>query len=102
MQRKQVRVPFLTEITLEFASGRREARISDLGEGGCYVECVAPVRPGEIVRLELRMADGRGVPATGEVKYVFQGMGFGVGFVSPSDELQTLINELLANATTTT
>ena len=98
MMRKQERVPFFTEVTLEFASGRREARISDLGEGGCYVECVATVRPGETVRLELRMPDGRMVPAAGEVKYVFNGMGFGMKFVDVSEELRSLVDELLAAA----
>ena len=95
MLRKQERINFLTEVTLEFASGRREARISDLSAGGCYVECVAMVRPGESVRFEMPMPDGKIATATGEVKYVFNGMGFGMRFQEVPDDMRALIDWLI-------
>ena len=95
MFRKQDRVTFLTEVSLEFASGRYEARISDLSQGGCYVECVATVRPGELVHFEVPMPDGNHARASGEVKYVFNGMGFGMRFVDVPDELRALVDWLI-------
>ncbi len=40
MPRKEERVPFLMEILLESASGKREARISDIGPEGCYIDSI--------------------------------------------------------------
>ena len=98
MPRKEDRITFLTEVSLEFASGRREARISDLSAGGCYVECVAMVRPGEVVRFEMPMPDGNIAKATGEVKYVFNGMGFGMRFQDVPDDMRALIDWLIESA----
>ena len=98
MLRKQERVTFLTEVSLEFASGRREARISDLSRGGCYVECIATVRPGEVVHFEMPMPDGKLARASGEVKYVFNGMGFGMRFLDVPEDLRALIDWMVEPA----
>ena len=95
MPRKQERVPFITEVFLEFSSGRREARISDIGEGGCYVECVATVRPGEVLQFELPLPDGTVAKASGEVKYVFSGMGFGMRFVDAPEKMLSWIGQVI-------
>jgi len=98
MPRQHERVPYLTETVLEFASGRREARISDLSEGGCYVECLCPVRPGDVVRLEIGLPGAvAAVPVEGEVTYTFEGMGFGVRFVNLSDDAGLRIGCLVAS-----
>jgi hypothetical protein len=98
MPRQEDRVTFLTEVTLQFASGRREARISDLSAGGCYVECVAMVRPGEIVRFDMPMPDGKTAQATGEVKYVFNGMGFGMRFQDVPEDMRALFDRLIESS----
>jgi hypothetical protein len=98
MFRKQERIPFLTEVTLEFAAGRREARISDLGEGGCYVECIATVRPGEVLHFEIPLPNGTVARASGEVKYVFSGMGFGMRFLDVPDDLRSMIDTAIYSA----
>lgn len=96
MPRKHERVTFFTEVSLEFASGRREARISDLSEGGCFVECIAAVRPGESVRLTIMMHDGTAVPAVGEITYTFDGMGFGLRFTDMTDDARRRIVEFVS------
>ena len=98
MPRQHERVPYLTEIVLEFASGRREARISDLSEGGCFVECLCSVRPGDAVRFDLRVPGASdAVPVEGEVTYVFDGMGFGLKFSRLTDEAGLRIGCLVAS-----
>jgi hypothetical protein len=99
MPRKHERVTFFTEVSLEFASGRREARISDLSEGGCFVESIAAVRPGERVRLTIMMLDGAEVPAAGEITYTFDGMGFGLSFTDLSDDSHRRIAEFVSART---
>ena len=95
MPRQHERVPYLSEIVLDFASGRREARISDLSEGGCYVESWACVGPGDTVRFELQLPSGEAYAVVGEVTYAFEGMGFGVKFLEMDDSLRGRIGELV-------
>ena len=80
---------------MEFASGRREARVSDLSEGGCYVESWAGVRPGDTVQFEMQTPSGETLPLVAEVTYAFEGMGFGVKFLEMDDELRRRICELV-------
>lgn len=95
MPRQHERVPYLTEVVLEFASGRREARVSDLSEGGCYVESWAGVRPGDTVQFEMQTPSGDSLPIVGEVTYAFEGMGFGVKFLDMDEVLRRRIRELV-------
>lgn len=69
--------------------------MSDLSQGGCYVECIATVRPGEVVHFEIPMPDGKIAKASGEVKYVFNGMGFGMSFLDMPEDLRALIDWLV-------
>ena len=97
MPRQHERVTFFTEVSLEFASGRREARISDLSEGGCFVECIAAVRPGELVHLTITMLDGTAVPAVGEITYAFDGMGFGLRFTDLTEDARRRLTEFVSS-----
>lgn len=85
MPREQERFPFLTEIVLEWASGKREARISDLSMGGCYIDTIAGISEGEKVSLEIRNVNGSSMPFEGTVAYVLDGFGFGVRFSELSE-----------------
>lgn len=96
MPREHERVPLVAEVLLEFASGRREVRISDLSEGGCYVETWATVRTGDPVRFEIILPKGGGkLPVTGEVAYAFDGMGFGVKFIGMGAGQLAQVRELV-------
>lgn len=96
MPREHERVPYLTEVVLEFASGRREARVSDLSEGGCYVESWAVgVRVGDTVGFELQMPGGALLPVVGEVAYATEGMGFGVKFLGQDEMTRSRIREFV-------
>ena len=52
-KREHERKQLFAETTLEFSSGKYEARISDISLGGCYVDSIASVVEGEIITLSL-------------------------------------------------
>ena len=89
--REHERTSFLTEMFLEFASGRRQVRVTDVSTGGCYVETIVSVQVGEEVKFELSHPDGHLVPFTGEVAYHFEGSGFGVKFTNLNDEQKAFL-----------
>ena|SRR5687767_14298652 len=90
-RRESERRPFLDEIMLEFSSGQREARISDISAGGCYVDSIASVSQGEPVSFDVSTSDGRTISFTGEVAYVLNGMGFGLKFTNLTEEQKTFL-----------
>ena len=95
MARKHERSTFLTEVLLESSSGRREARISDVSEGGCFVDTIVTMGPGEEVSLSGTLEGGEKFAVTGKVAYVMEGFGFGVEFTDISDTVRQAINEIL-------
>lgn len=83
------------EVSLDAAwdgkSGNYTARISDLSEGGCYMDSLSEVTPGEILSLKLRLPKGDWLELTGEVAHHTPPLGFGVRFVDlPEEQLETL------------
>ena len=99
MQRKHDRVTIFTEIVLNSASGNRDARISDLSAGGCFVDTIVTARVGEEVSLKMTLPPGDVIEVTGNVAYVFDGTGFGVSFTSLSDSARKSIEEFVASNT---
>ena len=80
MPRTHERQAILTEIELESASGKREARISDLSYGGCFVDTIMTARVGEDVMLRLRSDSGDHLELSGHIAYILDGFGFGIQF----------------------
>ena len=80
MPRQHERTTHFEEIVLESASGRQPARISDISEGGCYIDTIVEVKVGDEVSFEVRKPDGMSVRKTGVIAYHFAGMGFGVRY----------------------
>jgi hypothetical protein len=94
MPREQERVTYLIEIVLECASGRREARISDLSPGGCYIDSIVAVQEGEPVSFSLSAPSGE-MLFTGETVYVLSGNGFGVKFTDLTDERKAFLDQVI-------
>jgi|SRR5690606_31925039 len=86
MPRQQKRISYLSDITLEGASGRRQVRISDLSLGGCFVDSISTHSVGDEVKLLISDADGREMEFDGKVAWLSGGVGFGVHFVGMDDE----------------
>jgi hypothetical protein len=98
MPRKEDRYTYLKEVELEFASGRRSARISDISAGGCYIDTIAQVPVGENLRLHVSAGDGTSMQFTGRVAYILEGFGFGIEFTDLTDAHREFLKKLLASA----
>jgi hypothetical protein len=97
MPRKEDRYTYLKEVELEFASGKRSARISDISAGGCYIDTIAQVPVGETLALYISAANGASMQFTGRVAYILDGFGFGVEFTDLSDTHREFLAKLVAS-----
>jgi hypothetical protein len=95
MPRNQNRTPVSIKIILEWSSGKREARISDISLGGCFIDYMTPVNKGEQVAFQVKIPDGEWLALTGEVVYVFSGVGFGVRFAPLSESDRIILEHLI-------
>ena len=98
MPRKEDRYTYLQEVELEFSSGKRSARISDISAGGCYIDTIAQVPVGEPLALLISRANGESMSFRGRVAYILDGFGFGVEFIDLTDEHRQFLAELLSSA----
>jgi Tfp pilus assembly protein PilZ len=79
-------------------SGNYSARVTDLSEGGCYVDTLGEAQVGEILSLKIQMPNGEWIELSGEVAHQTPPLGFGLRFENLSDEqvdkLQSVIGQL--------
>src|SRR5215204_4347126 len=68
------------------AEERHSAQITDLSEGGCYLDAVGEVMAGEIVAFRVLLPEGDWLYLEGEVRHHHHGLGFGVRFVELNEE----------------
>jgi len=64
----------------------RPARITDLSEGGCFVDAVVDTYIGEKLTFRVPLPDGAWLELTGEVAHHFPTVGFGLRFIDLTDE----------------
>ena len=74
------------------------AQVTDLSEGGCYLDTVGEVMRGEIVGFRVMFPDGDFLYLEGEVRHYTAGVGFGVQFVDLNDEQQANLKRLVGLA----
>ena len=65
---------------------RHSARVTDLSEGGCYLDTVGDVMLGEIVAFRVLLPDDDWLYLEGEVRHHHHRIGFGVQFVDLNEE----------------
>lgn len=99
MPRENERYAHFIEIVLESASGKREARISDISVGGCFIDSIAGVFVTEPISFVVKTDDGRIINFNGEVTYIFPGIGFGVKFTELSDEATDYLRQAIKSQT---
>ena len=90
-QRLSVRLDAMWDSSTEAHS----ARITNLSEGGCYLDSVGEVRRGEIVGFRVLLPDGDWLYLEGEVRHYTAGRGFGVKFVELNEEQTNNLHWLL-------
>ena len=71
------------------------ARVTDLSEGGCFLDSVGEVRAGEIVGFRVLLPNDDWLYLEGEVRHYTAGRGFGVKFVELNDEQTENLHWLL-------
>lgn len=73
------------------------ARVTNLSEGGCYLDSVGAVRRGEIVGFRVLLPDEDWLYLEGEVRHHTE-EGFGVQFVDLNDEQTEKLRWLMSLA----
>jgi hypothetical protein len=76
-------------------AGKHPARVTDLSEGGCYLDTVGEVMTGEMVGFRILLPDDDWLYLEGEIKHHRHGFGFGVQFVDLIEEQQEKLQWLL-------
>src|SRR5258708_16011487 len=89
---------YFVEVVVESASGRRDARISDISAGGCYIDTIVHVYEGEEIAFEFKQPTGESLRFTGTVAYVLEGMGFGIKFTNLTDDHQAVIDQIIKSS----
>jgi hypothetical protein len=82
-RRRSTRYQFTAavEVTDLNSLGRMQARTSDLGSGGCFVDATSPFPVNSAVKMRLTK-NNRSFEVTGRVAYSMPGMGMGVAFTA--------------------
>ena len=96
MPREHERIPVSLETVVESSVGQREARISDLSMGGCYVDSILHAHVDETVVINIRMPDGEWMKFSGNVTYTFPGVGFGLRFADLTDDEKSLLSQIIS------
>ena len=78
-------------------SGNHHARVTDLSEGGCYVDSLGEAQVGEVIAFKLQLPDGKWLQFTGEVAHQAPPLGFGLRFINLTAEQYEKLRLLLAD-----
>lgn len=76
-------------------SGNHTARITDLSDGGCYMDSLGDVSMGELVHLKLKLPDGGWLELKGEVAHHTPPVVFGVRFLDLSEQQLTALRSFI-------
>ena len=76
-------------------SGNHHARVTDLSEGGCYVDSLGEAQVGELIVFKLQLPDSEWLELTGEVAHQTPPLGFGLKFINLSDEQRERLRSLI-------
>ena len=97
-RREKPRLSVSLDAVWDREEAKASARITDLSEGGCYLDTVGEVMTGEIVAFRVLLEDGDWLYLEGEVRHHRPGFGFGVRFVDLIDEQREKLTILLETA----
>jgi PilZ domain-containing protein len=96
-RRAHPRYPFTAGAELiDVRSGTRlNARISDIGRGGCYVDSISPFTVGTEVKIRITK-DANSFSSQAKVVYASMGMGMGLMFTVIEPEQRWMLEKWLA------
>ncbi len=94
-RRSRPRLSISLDAVWERTNDAQTARITNLSEGGCFLDTVGEVRQGEIVGFRVCMPDEDWLYLEGEVRHYIRGIGFGVQFTELNEDQQAKVHELI-------
>src|ERR1044071_2226502 len=77
--------------------GNRPARITDLSEGGCFVDTTGEALIGEQLTFRVQLPDGNRLDLTGEFPHSMRRFGFGLRLRELTDEQREQLLSFLEN-----
>ncbi len=90
-RREKPRLSVSLDAEWDGTTGHHPAKITNMSEGGCYLDTVGEARRGEIVSFRVQLPDDDWLYVEGEVRHYSAGLGFGVRFVDlDPDQLQKI------------
>jgi Tfp pilus assembly protein PilZ len=90
-RRNEKRLEVCLDALWDGKSGNYSARITDLSEGGCYIDTLGEAQVGEVLNLKLQVQNGEWLELTGEVAHEMPPLGFGIRFLElPAEQLERL------------
>ena len=93
-RRSKPRLSVRLDAMWDSSTQAHSARITDLSEGGCYLDSVGEVRRGEIVGFRVLLPDDDWLYLEGEVRH-HNANGFGVQFTELNEEQTEKLQWLL-------
>jgi|ERR1700752_598202 len=96
-RRREKRWDVCLDAVWDGKSGNYGARVTDLSEGGCYIDSICIAHVGEILELRLKLPNGNWLQLTGEVAHQTPPLGFGLRFVDNTDEQREILRLLIAH-----
>ncbi|HSE17475.1 MAG TPA: PilZ domain-containing protein [Pyrinomonadaceae bacterium] len=94
-RRSEKRLDVCLDAVWDGKSGNYVARVTDLSEGGCYVDTLGAAQVGEVISFKLQLPSGEWLELRGEVAHQTPPLGFGLRFVELSDEQREMLRSLL-------
>lgn len=99
-RRNEKRLEVCLDAFWDGKSGNYSARITDLSEGGCYVDTLGGAQVGEVLSLKVQLQNGDWLELTGEVAHQMPPLGFGIRFVNLDPDQVEKIRAALADLQT--
>ena len=91
-RRQKPRLSVSLDAEWDGTTGRHSARVTNLSEGGCYMDTVGEVLRGEMVGFRVLLPDGDWLYLEGEVRHYSAGLGFGVQFAELDEDQEQKID----------
>lgn len=96
-RRSENRLEVCLDAVWDSISGNYTARITDLSEGGCYVDSLGQALVGEVIKIKLQFQNGDWLELTGAVAHQTPPLGFGIHFVDLDPETLEALRAALAD-----
>lgn len=94
-RRSKPRLSVSLDAMWDSSTEAHSARVTNLSEGGCYLDSVGEVRAGEIVGFRVLLPDDDWLYLEGEVRHLTVGTGFGVKFTELNEDQTEKLKWLL-------